>query len=211
MPPPRSTCIGYKGAQTLYYAHQQAEKIDLGLNTFVTINFALTNIAPWEAVSAFGRLRMNHFNKWIKRPQKGKGQPCDPTYYYYFENERDDIAYEEIGEGLPHNVHVHWYLHVPPPRAHNFDGLVYEWLDYIAGDISFAGAVKIDRITKDSGLRSYAIKGATKPVAKHFGADHRQAPQGLIIGRRTGTSTNIGPSARRATDRSLGIRRKRAA
>ena len=211
MPQPRSIAIGHKAAQTLYYARQQADYIDLGLNTLITINFGLTSIPPELAVTVFGRLRTNHFNKWCRRPRKGQGDPCDPTYCYYFENARDGQAFEEIGDGLPHNVHVHWEAHVPPKRQHDFRMLAREWLDFVAGDLSAADALNIKPIFDGRGLRAYSLKGARKRVADHFGAGHRQEDQGLIIGRRTGTSTNIGPSARRAADQARGIRRQRAA
>lgn len=211
MPRPHSTSIGHKAAQTLYYARQQAEYIGLGLNMLVTINFGLTSIRPEEATAAFGRLRTNHFNKWCRRPRKGRGTPCEPTYCYYFENARDGVAFEKISEGVPHNVHVHWEAHVPPKRQHEFRLLVREWLDFISGEMSAENAVDIKPIFDGRGLRAYSLKGAQKSVADHFGAGSRQEDQGLIIGRRTGTSANIGAAARRATDQKRGIRRRRAA
>lgn len=211
MAQPRSTTIGHKAAQTLYYARQQAEHIGRDLNMLITINFAQTSIPTEMATKAFERLRMNHFNKWCRRPKKGQGKPCEPTYRYYFENARDGEVFNEIGDGLPHNVHVHWEANIPANRQHEFKLLVMEWLDYIAGDLSAANAVNIKSVFDGRFLRAYSLKGAAKKTADHFGAGYRQQDQGLIIGKRTGTSTNIGPSARRATDQARGIRRRRAA
>ncbi len=205
---PRTTQIGFKGAQTLYYAKRQAQNIGLPLNTLVTINFSHTTIEPWEAVKAFGRWRISHFNKWAKRPQKGCGNPFEPTYAYWFENKRDNEIYDAVGKGLPHNVHVQFYVHIPPIRSFNFQGRAYEWLDFIAGDFCAKEAVKIERVKKDNGVIRYGTKGASKAVAGRFGAGEIQCPQGMIIGRRTGTSLNIGPSARRAMDKKLGIVRR---
>lgn len=211
MPQPRSTAIGHKAAQTLYYARQQAEHIGLDLNTLVTINFSGTSIPPEKAVEAFGRLRMNHFNKWCRRPAKGQGSPVEPTYRYYFENARDGIAFEEIADGLSHNVHVHWEACIPAKRLRKFRSLVVEWLDYIAGDICAENSVDVRPIRDGRGLRAYSLKGANKRTADHFGAGYKQADQGFIIGRRTGTSVNIGPTARREADKARGIWRRRAA
>ena len=172
MAPTRSTSIGHKAAQTLYYARQQAERLGLGLNVLVTINFAATTIAQEDATKAFGRLRLNHFNKWATRPRKGGGPACEPTYRYYFENARDRVAYEAIGEGEPHNVHVHWEVYVHPKRIHDFGNRLVEWLDQIAGELSAANAVKVKPVSNGKGLRAYSLKGANKRSADHFGAGY---------------------------------------
>lgn len=200
--------IGFKGTQTLYYAQQQANRIDLPLNTLITINFSHTTIPAWEAVSAFGRWRTNHFNKWARRPQKGKGKPVEPTYAYWFENKRESEVFDEIGEGLPHNVHVQMYAHVPAERIFDLRGRVFEWLDFIAGDMSAAEAIKVSYVATDNGVMKYGRKGAGKAAAERYGASDVRSPQGAIVGKRTGTSTNLGPTARRALDKELGIVRK---
>ena len=203
-----TTEIGFKGTQTLYYAQQQAERIGLPLTTLITMNFSHTVIAPWDATLAFGRWRTNHFCKWARRPQKGRGRSFEPTYAYWFENKRNPVVYEEIGEGLPHNVHVQMYAHVPAERIFDLRGRSYEWLDYIAGDVSAPDAVKISWVKTDNGIMKYGRKGAGKAAAKRYGAAKIQSPQGKIIGRRTGTSVNIGPTARRETDKKFGIVRQ---
>lgn len=203
-----STEIGFKGTQTLYYAQRQANRIDLPLNTLLTINFSHTTIAPQNAVPAFGRWRNSHFGKWARRPQKGKGKPFEPTYAYWFENKRGAEVYDEIGDGLPHNVHVQMYAHVPVDRFFDLRGRAFEWLDFIADGMSAAQAVKINLVTTDNGVMKYGRKGAGKAAAKRYGAEDVQSPQGAIIGRRTGTSVNLGPTARRAMDKKLGIVRR---
>lgn len=203
-----STEIGFKGTQTLYYAQEQSERIGLPLNTLITINFRHTVIGPAKAVGAFGKWRTNHYCKWCRRPQKGRGKSFEPTYAYWFENKRDDEIYDEIGEGLPHNVHVQMYAHTPAERIFDLRGRVFEWLDFVAGDLSAAQAIKIDWVTDDNGIMKYGRKGASKATATRFGAGDIQCLQGMIIGRRTGTSVNIGPTARRAMDKQLGIVRK---
>ena len=115
-----SACLGYKAAQTLYYAiGEQAQRIGYPLNAWLTINFSMTSIAPWDAVDAFKRFRCNHLNQWARRPNKGKGPRFPATYAYVFENERDGVPFDEIGPDLPHNVHCHTYLHVPEARQHD--------------------------------------------------------------------------------------------
>lgn len=202
---PVSTEIGWKGTQTHYYAEKQAENIGLPLNTKITLNFDLTSIQPWDATAAFGKWRTQRFNKWARRPCKGRGKAFEPTYAYVFENKKDPIVYNEIGEGLPHNVHVHMYAHIPAERLFDFSGRAYEWLDEMAGPISAQQAVKIQWVTEDNGVMQYDRKGASKAAAKRYGVKDLQCPQGMIIGRRSGTSLNLGPTARKATDKELGI------
>ena len=210
MPPRRSRRIGYKGAQTLYYAiGEQAERIELPLTQYITINFTLAGIKPEIAVDVFRALRSNHFAKWARRPGRNNGKPFQPAFAYYFENERDGTAFTETGTDKPHNVHVHWLVHVPSQRLFDLAGRLHSWLDALCGHITPEGAIDITAITDIRGLRKYGLKGTDQVWAKHFGADYKD--QGVIIGgRRTGTSLNLGPSARIKLDKAQGIKRRAA-
>lgn len=208
--------LGYKATQTLHYAvHEQANRIGLPLTHWVTINFANTVIAPEQAVPLFGKLRTHHFNKWALRPCKGKGTAFQPTYAYVFENARDDTEeiFDEIGPGLPHNVHVHWAVHLPGNRVFDFEQRIWEWLDQRCGAPSAANAIKIKPIEDDlggtEGIREYMLKGTNEKVGKEGFGVKRVEPQGAIIGRRSGVSLNLGPTARRELDKLYGIRRQR--
>jgi len=130
-----STEIGYKGAQSIYYATREvAEYVGLPLNTLVTINFSMSEIRPESATEAFGLIRNNHLGKWAQRPCKGAGEPYKLTYAYAFENARENDVYLEMGEGKPHNVHVLWYVHVPPKRRFDFENRLYQAVDYVLGN-----------------------------------------------------------------------------
>lgn len=203
-----SKAIGYKGAQTRYYAPQQAIRIGKPLNVLVTVNFAQTAICPTRATDAFGKLHLR-FRKWITRPSKQEPGPAtEATWAYVFENARDGKAFDIIGPGLPHNVHVLWHAHVPLSRITFFEKLLPIWLDDIAGPHQ-PNAIKVTRVVEDNGIHRYSLKGATAAVAEHFKVPmDKRGPQGAIIGRRSGTSRNLGSSARKAMDRALGIRRR---
>jgi len=200
--------FGYKAAQTLYYATgEQSVRVGLPLNTWMTINFSMTPIEPWEAVGQFQRWRDNHFRKWARRPQKGRGKPFDPAFAYVFENATKTEVFETIGPDCPHNVNAHCYLHIPPERLYDFRARAVEWMDFIAGEICQEGTVDIVFVKKDNGIGRYCLKGARPYVAEHFGQENH-SPQGAIIGKRAGTSQNLGRSARMNLDRLLGIDRK---
>jgi hypothetical protein len=200
-----SSALGHKATQTLYYAIEQAERINLPLNAYTTLNFALTTIPAHSAVQAFGKLRANYYNKWARRPRRGQRPAYEPTYAYVFENTIDGKACTALEPDGSHNVHVHWLVHVPAKRRHDFDGLVYGWLDRVADELSPANAVKITNITNPLGLRRYTLKGSNEIWAPRYGAAH--TPQGVIVGRRSGVSRNLGPTARIRLDRMLNIRR----
>jgi hypothetical protein len=201
-----SLFVGTKAASTIYYARMQADRIELPLNQVVTINYSCTGIDPWDAPRAFQTLRNNHFAPFCRRPGRGKTRDfaCVPTYAFAFENERDGQPFLTMNPGDPHNVHVHWHVHVRPARFHEFEGSVWEWLKQTAGDYE-ANAIMI------TGPKSvgYLNKGAREKDAKLYAKGHEAEPQGIICGgRRTGTTVNIGPSARRAKDRELSIKRR---
>lgn len=204
-----STAIGYKSAQSIYYASREvATWIGQPLNTLITLKFDLTTVQAEHAVPIFGKIRMNRFNKWISRPQKGAGAPSKATYIYAFENVKDGKPLYEINENLPHNVHVHWYAHIPPNRHFDFENRLVGWLDSVTGEKSAANAVRVQKIPEDRGVSRYLLKGTHPHVAERFGAKNVHAPQGLIIGKRSGVSMNIGPKARKKMDFDKGIDRR---
>lgn len=206
---PRSMRIGKKAAQTIYYAvGEQAQRIGLPLTHHVTINFSLTDIDPATATTAFAKLRRNYFDKWARRPRRGAGTAFAPAYAYVFENSRDGRPFETVASGEPHNVHVHWVLHLPADRVYEFKMKMFEWLDGFCKVPSEARAVRIDEVYEPKGLRRYVLTGTDDRWAARYGAQHES--QGLVIGRRTGTTVNLGPSARLALDRKLGVYRRAA-
>lgn len=205
----RSTHIGHKAAQSVYYAiGEQAERIGLPLTQHVTINFSQTDLDPVKAVEVFTAIRRNRFDKWSRRPRRGAGRAFVPAYAYVFENARDGVAFEQIGPELPHNVHVHWAVNIPAERVNDFSYLIFQWLDEHCQHPCEANAVKMTTIGTPKGLRRYVLSGTDEKWAKRYGASYE--PQGVIIGKRSGVSVNLGPSLRRHMDQMDGIRRQAA-
>lgn len=199
--------IGAKAAQTNYYAHEQAERLGLPLTHGVTINFSSTALDPRVAVPAFSRLRANYFNKWARRPRHGSGVAFEPTYVFAFENVRDKKPFLTMAPGDPHNVHVHWQMHLPPSREHDFRQLVWTWLEAVAGPVIGGGeAIHIGLLPEKP--NGYLLKGTRETYATLYARGQKAEPQGIIIGRRADTSRNLGPKARRAADQALGLRRR---
>lgn len=209
MPTLSSRHLGYKAAQSLYYSIAGLpERIGFPLTQLVTINFADTDIPPEKAVEVFSQLRRYRFNKWATRPSAGRGAAIEPTYAYCFENARGLEVYDQIGPGLPHNTHVHWVLHIPGNRLHDFTMRLHEWLDHYNGRVCASNVISIEPVYFVPNLRDYVLKGAAAPWAKRFGVVEPRE-QGLIVGgRRSGTSANLSVSVRRRLDKQDGIRRQ---
>ena len=202
-----STHIGFKASQTLYYARQQAERIDLPLTHYVVINFSNTKLDPQTATSCFGKIRRDDFAKFATPRSKKAGPAFAPTYAYTFENERDGIAFMTMAPGDDHNVHVNWLLHLPASRAHAFEQQVWQWVEKRTGGITGgASTIFVEPITTQSVIH-YISKGAQQTSLNRYGGEQKHELQGLIVGRRSNTSRNLGPTARRALDRELGVRR----
>ena len=109
--------------------------------------------------------------------------------------------------GDAHNVHVHWAVHIPADRFHDFENSLWAWVEATSGGI-IGGAETIDVRPVHRTLNGYLVKGTTPALATLYGPGQEAKPQGIIYGRRADTSRNLGPTARRALDRELGIRRQ---
>jgi hypothetical protein len=83
---------------------------------------------------------------------------------------------------------------------------VWGWLETHCEQVCPEGTIDIRPIDNEKGMRRYVLKGANQQWSRHFGAV--SVDQGLIIGRRSGTSINLGPAARMRLDRQTGIRRR---
>ena len=206
----RSHALGYKAAQTLYYAiGEQAERIGFPFTHSVTLNFSETAVDPWDAIGVFSKLRLRRFAPWLRRPRKFAGPAVPPTYAFVFENSKDKKPFLTMNPGDPHNVHVHWLVHIPTERAHDFGHRLYEWLEELGDGWVSSTAIHVRPVFNIPalGLRPYALKGTGEAWAEHFGA--KAEPQGLIVGgRRSGTSENLGNRARVTEDKRRGIFRR---
>lgn len=199
--------IGAKATQTNYYSVEQAMRLGLPFSHRVTINYASTVIDPRKAVESFSKLRRHHFNKWVMRPRKNAGSACAPTYAYAFENVRENVAFLTMDPGDPHNVHVHWDLHMPANRAFDFENELWSWVERTTGGITGgAETILVQELT--GSYAGYLAKGTSPTWAKLYARGREAVPQGIIIGRRADTSRNLGPTARRALDRELGVKRQ---
>jgi hypothetical protein len=164
-------------------------------NRFITVHWESAGIADSEAMAAT--------TAFLKALREWAG---DTAYIWTREN----------GEGK--GSHVHMLAHIPAGK-HWRGALSRRWLERITGNPYKRGVILTRRIagagqsdgalyqTNLLAVLAYILKGADLDAAAALGICH--APGGRIIGKRCGTSRNIGTGkARRDNDTMLQNRGK---
>jgi hypothetical protein len=158
-----------------------AQRQSLPLNTAVTINLWQTHCPEGQESAAFARLRDTRFTPFIRREQKKIGSPgVPPTYVWTLEN---------VG-----GVHCHWLLHIPRHRFALFAEKLPLWIEAVTGGITDKSCIHIQEAHNPVGKAKYILKGADPFWATTYNID--AIDQGPVIGKRAGTSENIGKAAR---------------
>jgi hypothetical protein len=177
-----------------------AKSKGMPLNVSITINFWQTRCPEGEESMQFARLRDARFTPFIRRELKKIGSPgVAPTFIWTLENTC--------------GVHGHWLVHVPPERFHLLCDKLPRWLESVTGGPFDEGCIHIQKAHNPVGKAKYILKGADPFWAATYNI--RPEDQGPIVGKRAGTSLNIGKAARleavqRGEARPLGrINRKR--
>jgi hypothetical protein len=154
--------------------------IGLPLNRFVTVNFNLAGCAGDRASHTFRKLLAERFAPWLRRAARNvRGIP--PTYIWAMEAAGNQSA-------------AHWLVHVPKGLHRAFEAKISDWLTSLMGNQPEVAAVKVQPIHNLIGARRYALKGVDPAWGPHLGV--RPSDQGVVIGKRSGFSRNLGPAAR---------------
>lgn len=175
--------INRKPASNLHHAVRLADVIRLPLTHLVTLDFSgMPDGVEW-ATARFQRLVSGSFTPWLTRPGTRRGvAPCKPTYIW-------------VAEGKAGTVHVHWLVHIPPARLLEFEACIRAWMEKAVGQPVADDAVHILRADTPKALSKYLLKGIDPLYAAFYGVRHE--PQGLVCGKRSGFSRNLGPSVKR--------------
>ena len=164
-----------------------AREIGTPLSTHATIHWVGTKAGDDPDGRLFALVREG-FDKWIKR----QGIPGGLTAIW---------VRERLSGGSAEVVHCHMLFHLPHPftrgRRRNEVERELEQLIDRHGDGNYADyTLKLTFPANPNGL--YLIKGGGPDVWSKFGVPSCwRKPQGLIHGKRCGSTQNIGPSARR--------------
>ncbi len=172
-----------------YLTLQQANKIVAALAKAeaqtMTINRHI--ILHWESMGVPDRRAMAATTLWLKSFREWAG----PKTAYVWTRENGD------GKGS----HLHLLAHIPVGKRWH-GSRARRWLEKISGNQYKVGAIKtrciIGSLSPDSPcylqnlqkVAAYILKGVAPHDASTLGIAHK--PGGLVIGKRCGTSRNIG-------------------
>lgn len=167
-------------AVNIHHATRCAERCGIPLNVFITINF--TDVGADEGASlAFRKLLNQRFAPWLRRTAP-LGKLLAPTYVWSLENTRKTTA-------------AHWLVHLPVEVRGAFSKKLQLWVEDITGKRPLPNTIQVKSIYSIIGLRRYILKGVNPMWANRLGV--RSSDQGIINGRRSGFSRNLGPVARK--------------
>jgi hypothetical protein len=157
----------------IFEADGHANKVGLRLNTFVTINWCLTEFRDHNALKVFATTR-DRLSKWLRR------QGITPTWLFVHENP----------QGI---FHTHILMHLPEHLTVD----LLEQFERLCSPIS-ENAILIK--PRKKGLRgeqllNYLAKGTDYITALRKGG--RAKNQGQVNGKRCGSTENLAASARR--------------
>ncbi len=172
-------------------AHGQAQKIGLPLTRMITIHWEAAGVPLDHMAKATG-----HFTDLMTKTLARYGSRTAWLWVH------------ESGDGK--GGHCHMLAHVPADLVAVVTALQRGWLRRITGKPYRArlirskpvggrlgleaGNPELHAINLDAAL-AYVLKGASSEAASQFCLE-RLEPGGRIIGKRCGTSQNIGPKAR---------------
>lgn len=172
-------------------ATAHASEIGLPFTRMITIHWETLGVPLKSMAKATGRF-LDYLTKWLSRCQ------CRTAWIWVHEN------------GDVKGGHCHALAHVPSEHVKALTGRLRAWLRLISGKPYRKRAIKskpigrrlrLEKGNPDLHARNlestlvYLLKGANPKAAAKFGLE-RLEPGGLVIGKRCGTSQNIGAKAR---------------
>jgi hypothetical protein len=190
--PRASKRISMAQASNMMQARAFAKLIDLPLVAHLTIHWAFTDIGDDPDGKLFAKLREG-LDKWARR----HAFPLTGIW-----------ARERMSRGQAEVVHCHLLFHLPAEyrsgkRLLAVETAIYRLINKHGrrdgdkrGDGYWADEV-IKLVIHDDPDGKYLIKGGGPEVWECFGVRKKdRRSQGLIFGKRCGTTENIGPAAR---------------
>jgi hypothetical protein len=179
--------ITLRQAENLMAALAFAREIGMPLNAHATIHWVGTEAGDDPDGCQFAKVREG-FDKWLKR----QGIPGGLTAIW---------VRERLSGGSAEVVHCHMLFRLTPPfltrqKRTQVETALERLIDRHGrgnwGDFT----LKLTFPLNPNGL--YLLKGGGRDVWNEFGVRRSwRKPQGLITGKRCGTTQNIGPAARK--------------
>ena len=179
--------------ENILAASRHADAIGLPFNRMFTVHWQAAGPSLEAMAKATGR-----FIDLLTRALARKGYRTACAWVH------------ESGDGK--GGHLHLLAHVPPMMAKPISRLQIGWLRLITGRAYRKKVIRSDAIGGRLGLETgnpplhavnlqvalgYVCKGASQAILHAAGLNREHEPGGRIIGKRCGTSQNIGAKARR--------------
>jgi hypothetical protein len=178
--------VSIRQAQNMVEAIEFAREVGTPLVAHATIHWVGTQIGDDPDGQRFAKVREG-FDKWLTR----QGIPAGLTAIW---------VRERLSGGSAEVVHCHMLFHLAHPyfrgrKRNQIVGALERLIDR-HGDGNYADyTLKLTFPRNSNGV--YLLKGGGPDVWGKFGVPHCwRGPQGLIFGKRCGTTQNIGPAAR---------------
>jgi hypothetical protein len=168
-------------AVNIHHATRYAQRQGLPLNRMVTVNFTELDAAG-QASRLFRRMLAQRFAPWLRRSVTTRARLA-PTYVWVVESTANTTA-------------AHWLVHIPKGATRAFAAKLSAWFESLTGSRPQARTIQIERVYNLIGARRYVLKGVNPAWANHLGV--RPSDQGIVNGKRSGFSRNLGPTARKA-------------
>lgn len=168
-------------AVNIHHATKYAQRQGLPLNRMVTVDFTELGVAD-RASRLFRQLLAQRFAPWLRRSAPVRAKSA-PTYVWALESTAGTTA-------------AHWLVHIPSGATRAFVAKLATWLEALAGNRPQERTIQVKRVYNLVGARHYVLKGINPAWASHLGV--RPSDQGIVNGKRSGFSRNLGPAARKA-------------
>ena len=175
----RSSSINRYPAVNIHHARRCSEHWGVAFNVHVSIHLSQCGFSDELASEMLQKLISQRFSPWLRRVAANDNDLA-PTYIWTLE--------------APHGrVGVHWLVHLPAKLQPLFEAKLPEWIRSLGGEPSLR-SIKVGPVNKLIGLTRYVLKGISSPWADHLAIN--PVDQGEIIGKRSGFSRTLGPTAR---------------
>jgi hypothetical protein len=181
-------------------AQRHADAIGLPFTRMITIHWEGAKVPLAGMVKATGR--------FTDLMAKALARHGSATSWIWMHENVPGIGHHKGG-------HCHMLAHVPAALVPVVTGLQRGWLRRITGQPYSAGVILSKPIGGRLGLEAgnpelhavnlavafgYVCKGAPQTILDRFEIERKHEPGGRVIGKRCGTSQNIGAKARKAKD-----------
>lgn len=185
----RTQHIARRPASALLHSNRIAEAIGRPINTEVIIRFWFSTL-PAEIMSKTFEtsIRGRRFAYWSRPIRNGHRVELNgpPTYVW-------------VAEGGPERPHIHWCLHLADGQRESFEKNLQRWVSSVPelAAVAFEELVTIRDVWDIHRYKLYLVKGMDPRFGKAWNV-RRIAPQGEIVGKRSGVSKNLTRAARKA-------------